>query len=171
MKLFSALPRLALLAMILLSSLAATHAQDGTADVFLSTFRDKYRVLLVFAPTAQDANYLEQMKLWENTKTGFHERQLLMVPVFPDGSKPVPDPPGALEKKFGVDPKAFAVVLIGKDGHDAYRSAKPVPAVTLYGTVDAMPMRRAEIKRQSTPTPAPPTPRPTPAKPDLDHDE
>ena len=71
-------------------------------------------------------------------------------------------------KKHGIDANGFAVVLIGKDGHDAFHAAKPVPAAVLYGVIDAMPMRRAEIKR---PTPASPTPTPTPRRPDLDHDE
>jgi hypothetical protein len=38
---------------------------------------------------------------------------------------------------------AFQVLLIGKDGHVALRSAEPVAAATLQSRVDAMPMRRA----------------------------
>ncbi len=165
-------PRLVALAMTLLFTLAAARAQDGnTADKPLSAYHDKNRVLLVFAPTAQDPAYLEQTKLWQNEKAGFDERQLVIVPVLADAKKPAADAPGTLAKKFSVDPKVFAVVLVGKDGHDAYRSPKPVPAATLYATIDAMPMRRAEMKRPSSPTPQSATPRPTPTKPDLDHDE
>ena len=77
--------------------------------------------------------------------------------------------PFTLAKKYNVDAKSFAVVLIGKDGHDAFRAARPVKPETLYGVIDAMPMRRAEMKRP--PGSASPTPVPTPRKPDLDHDE
>ena len=87
---------------------------------------------------------------------------MVTVPVLADAKRQtIGDGPGTLAKKFGVDAKTFAVILLGKDGHDAYRSPKPVPAATLYGLIDAMPLRRAEAKRPS----------PTPAKPDLDHDE
>ncbi len=54
-------------------------------------------------------------------------------------------------------------MLLGKDGHDAYHSAKPVKAEALYEVIDAMPMRQAEVKRQSPPA--------HPVKPDTDHDE
>jgi hypothetical protein len=37
----------------------------------------------------------------------------------------------------------FGVVLVGKDGSVALRSAEPVLAETLQRRIDAMPMRRA----------------------------
>ncbi len=153
-------------------SLAAAQAQDGNAaDKPLGAYRDKNRVLLVFAPTEQDPAYREQTRIWQGDKAGFEDRQLIVLPVLADAKKPAGDPPGTLAKRFGVDPKLFTVILIGKDGHDAYRSPKPLPAAALYATIDAMPMRRAEMKRQPAPASPSPTPRPTPAKPDLDHDE
>lgn len=168
MKTLPALPSLLALAMTLLPLTAP--AQDAGADKPLGAYRDKNRLLLLFAPTAQDPAYLEQTKLWQGEKTGFDDRQLVTIPVLADARKPVAaESPAALAKKFGVDPKTFAVVLVGKDGHDAYRSPKPVPAATLYGVIDAMPMRRAEMRQQASPSP--PRPSPTPAKPDLDHDE
>ncbi len=163
-------PRLAALAMILLLSPAARAQDANPADKPLNAYRDKNRVLLVFAPAAQDPAYQEQTRLWQNEKAGFDERQLVVVPVLADARKPAGDPPGTLAKRFGIDVKSFTVILVGKDGHDAYRSAKPVAASVLYATIDAMPMRRAEMRRSPSPTPSP-TPRPTPAKPDLDHDE
>ena len=170
MKPTHALLRLATVAMTIFFSLAA-HAQDGNnPDRPISAYRDKNRVLLVFAPTAQDPAFLEQTKLWQIEKAGFDERQLVMVPVLADAKKSAGDPPGTLAKRFGIDAKTFTVVLVGKDGRDAYRSTKPVPASTVYATIDAMPMRRAEMRRQASPSPSP-TPHPTPSKPDLDHDE
>lgn len=150
-------PTLAMLALAVFFSLAAARAQD--ADKPLSAYRDRNRVLLVFAPTELDLAYREQTRLWQNEKAGFDERQLVVLPVFADAKKPAGDPPGTLARKYNLDPKTFTLILIGKDGHDAYRSAKPVPAATVYAAIDAMPMRRAEMKH------------PSPAKPDLDHDE
>ncbi len=158
------LARLALAVNLTLLPLAAARAQqDATsADKPLAAYKDKNRVLLVFAPTDKDAAYIEQGKLWQGEKTGFDERQLVIVPVLADGKKAAGDVPAAWEKKYNVDARTFAVVLLGKDGHDAYRTAKPVKAAALYEVIDAMPMRRAEAKRQ------PPA---HPAKPDTDHDE
>ena len=151
-----------------LALLPLAAAQDTAADRPLTAYHDKNRVLLVFAPSSQDPAYVEQGKLWQGEKAGFDERQLVVVPVLADGKKAAGDAPAALEKKYGIDAKAFTVVLLGKDGHDAYRAVRPLKGDALYGVFDAMPMRRAEIKRQPTPTP---TPAPTPQRPDLNHDE
>ena len=140
-------------------------------DKPLSAYRDKNRVLLVFAPTAQDPAYLEQLRLWQGEKAGFEDRQLVVVPYFASAKRPTPDPlpqVPALMKKHAIAPDAFGVILIGKDGRDAFHTARPVPAPFLYGIIDAMPLRRAEVKH--TPSPSP-TPIPTPRRPDLDHDE
>ena len=116
----------------------------------LASYRHKNRVLLVFASGHKDASYQEQMKLWQNEKAGFEDRQLVIVSVLADGQGNTADEPATLVKRFGVAPDAFKVVLVGKDGHNAYGSAKPIPADTLYGRIDAMPMRREEMKRPPT---------------------
>ena len=142
-------------------------ASQAQTDKPLTAYRDKNRVLLVFAPTPQDAAYQEQIKLWLPEKTGFDDRQLLVVPVFANARKMTADqqaPLLPLMKKHAIDGNTFAVVLIGKDGHDAYHASKPVPADALYGVIDAMPMRRAEMKRPTQVSP-------TPHRPDVDHDE
>ena len=111
-------------------------------------------MLLVFAPTEKDAPYVEQGRLWQGEKAGFKERQLVVVPVLAEAGRAAGDTPAALEKKYGVDAGKFAVVLLGKDGHDAYRTAKPVRAETLYEVIDAMPMRQAEIRHQRAARPS-----------------
>ena len=143
----------------------------GNNDKPLSAYRDKNRVLLVFAASPQDGAYAEQTKLWQGEKAGFDDRQLIVIPVFGNakGTPPkVLEPLLPLMKKYGIDANLFAVVLVGKDGHDAFHAAKPILASTLYGIIDAMPMRRAEAKRAVQ---ASPVPVPTPHRPDLDHDE
>ena len=149
---------------------AAVHAQTpAMPDKTLVQYRDKNRVLLVFAPTVQDPAYLEQTRLWKNEKAEFEDRQLVVVPVPADVKTVEGAAPAALAKRYNVDAKTFAVVLIGKDGHDAFRAARPVKPETLYGVIDARPLRRGILRRP--PASASPTPTPTPRKPDLDHDE
>ena len=53
------------------------------------------------------------------------------------------DTAASLRTRLRLPAARFAIVLIGKDGTVALRSAEPVPADTLQGRIDAMPMRRA----------------------------
>lgn len=124
-------------------------AAQNSTDKSLAAYQGKNRVLLVFAPSEKDAAYQEQMKLWQAEKAGFTDRQLVVLPVLAEGKPSTGDAPGDLEKRYGADAKSFKVVLIGKDGHDAYSSAKPVAPENLYRRIDAMPMRRDEMKRQA----------------------
>lgn len=128
-------------------TVVSAHQNAAAADKPLAAYKNKNRVLLVFASTDKDPAYVEQVKLWQGEKPGFDERQLVVVPVLADGKKAASDLPAAIEKKYGIAATAFAVVLLGKDGHDAYRTAKPVKAGALYEVIDAMPMRRAEMAR------------------------
>ena len=139
--------RFLVLMALLFASLTASALADA-ADKPLASYRDKNRVLLVFAPSEKGSAYAEQSRLWQSEKAGFEERQLVVVPVLTDAAKAAGDTPAALQKKYGVDAKKFAVVLLGKDGHDAYRASKPVKGEALYDVIDAMPMRKDEMKRQ-----------------------
>ena len=50
-------------------------------------------------------------------------------------------------KKWKVDPsKSFTFILIGRDGGEKHRSDKFVSHQDLFGKIDAMPMRKNEIK-------------------------
>ncbi len=49
--------------------------------------------------------------------------------------------------RVSADGKHFQVFLVGKDGHTALSSEKPLTANYLFGKVDAMPMRRDEMRR------------------------
>ncbi len=53
------------------------------------------------------------------------------------------DGAAGLRKRYALKPGRFAVLLIGKDGHVALRSARPIAAERLQAVIDAMPMRRA----------------------------
>lgn len=50
-------------------------------------------------------------------------------------------------KKWHIDAaRPFTVLLVGKDGGEKLRSDSVVVATTLFNTIDAMPMRKSEIK-------------------------
>ncbi|GGD86509.1 hypothetical protein GCM10011390_01410 [Aureimonas endophytica] len=52
-------------------------------------------------------------------------------------------------RAYGIDPAAFTVLLIGKDGGVKRRSGSPIAAEALFSTIDAMPMRRQEMRKGS----------------------
>lgn len=134
--------------MLAFSLISVSRVQAG-GDQPLSAYRDKNRVLLVFAPSEKTAAYQAQMKLWHEEKSGFEDRQLVVLHLLADHKPSSADESAAaLAKRFDVDPQSFAVILIGKDGHGAYRSKEPVTADALYSRIDAMPMRREEMRRQ-----------------------
>ena len=52
-------------------------------------------------------------------------------------------------KKWHIDTAAsFTFLLIGKDGGEKLRSATLVTAEKLFAIIDAMPMRKAEMKKE-----------------------
>ena len=53
----------------------------------------------------------------------------------------------ALRRKLDIPGTAFRALLVGKDGEPKLVSAKPISAAILYSTIDAMPMRRDEMRR------------------------
>ena len=106
----------------------------------LAALRDQSRVLLVFAPSAADPRYLTQQRITEEARAGFTERDLVTVVVLGDAP--------ALDRRYAIASGTFAVLLIGKDGHTAYRSTEPLQAVELFAKIDAMPMRQAEMRER-----------------------
>ncbi len=65
-----------------------------------------------------------------------------MVEVIGDRVHGAGDTAPSLRRKFRL-PAGFTAILIGKDGGEKLRRAKPFPTALLERTIDAMPMRRA----------------------------
>ncbi len=108
------------------------------------------RWLLIFTPNTSNEDYAEQHRLLRNHETGFEERDLttVLVSETSDGSI-TPDESAEAHSKYGVEDGGFAVVLLGKDGTEKFRSGEPVSANELFERIDAMPMRRHEIRERS----------------------
>jgi hypothetical protein len=52
----------------------------------------------------------------------------------------------ALKAPFGVANASFRAVLVGKDGGAKLSQPTPLDAARLFATIDAMPMRRDEMR-------------------------
>lgn len=96
----------------------------------LEQYRGLNRVLVVFP----SANKQLQQPV---SQKDFRERDLIVLTGTDE-----------LRRKFHVAEGAFTVVLIGKDGGEKLRSTKPIDVEELNATIDAMPMRKSEMKER-----------------------
>jgi hypothetical protein len=119
--------------------------------------RNCYRPVVVFAPGARNATLVAQQALLDDYADDMMDRNLLYVPVLADGGRSHFNPPldapyvlldptemSSIRSRFKVSPSEFAVVLVGKDGGEKFRSTKPVSVLKLDALVDAMPMGAEE---------------------------
>lgn len=124
----------------------------GQSEDPLQPYIWKNRVLVVFANSDKNPDYQRQMRLISKVKAGFAERHLIVFSVFEnDGLSPDYQTLDAqtckkLHEKFKVDKDKFTIVLIGKDGGEKYRKNAILTNEELFAVIDAMPMRRAEMK-------------------------
>ena len=133
----------------------AQAADKHNARSVLDPYRGRNRVLLVFALSRQDARYQEQSALLADKTAGLNERDLILIYALADGKGRRVGTrlfgggdEKALRQRYHVGPRQFRVVLVGKDGHEAYSSREPISSTRLFGLIDAMPMRREEMRRQ-----------------------
>jgi len=93
----------------------------------LAVYQWQQRVLVLDAPSPQDAAYQQQSAWLEAATAGLRDRDLVIV------TQPAP---------------AFRIRLIGKDGGVKMDRSSPVDTMTLFSLIDAMPMRQAEMSRR-----------------------
>jgi Domain of unknown function (DUF4174) len=142
-----------------LTAANTAYAQaDPHCPVQPATFkamRNCFRPLLVFAPDPRDKAFAAQQKMLDEYADEMMDRNLLYVPVLAQSShfsQPLDAPYvvlkqseiNALRDRFKVDPSQFLVVLVGKDGGEKFRTAKPISVLRLDALVDAMPMGQQE---------------------------
>jgi hypothetical protein len=119
---------------------AITMTEVGNASP-LEEFRWKNRVLVVVAP-ADDEAAREQRRIYEASGKGMSERSIVLTEALDDNARS-----REIRSRLGTDGKRFKVFLIGKDGNAAISADKPLSADYLFAQVDAMPMRRDEMRR------------------------
>lgn len=122
--------------------MATASAQNGNGPVSLASFRDRNRVFVVYLPAADAAKAKRFRELWTGagTSAGIRDRDGVLVEFAELGAQP--DVAQRLELREGQ----FTFALFGKDGHVAYRTNEPVEPGAVFAQIDAMPMRREEMK-------------------------
>jgi hypothetical protein len=82
----------------------------------------------------------KQLEIWNAEKVGMEERDLTFKVVI--GNE-------LLYKKYKVDKQTdFTLILVGKDGSEKLRTYNLLTAKKLFALIDAMPMRRDEMRNK-----------------------
>jgi hypothetical protein len=95
----------------------------------------------VVAP-ANNISAKEQREIYNASSNGMSERQVVLAEALDDSASS-----RTIRSRVGADGTRFKVYLVGKDGHTALSSDKPVSADYLFAKIDAMPMRQEEMRR------------------------
>jgi hypothetical protein len=127
---------------------AATLAGAAAATEPFAPLRWKHRLLIVFAQGDRDREVTQLQAL---PADGIRSRDLIVVRVPARGDAAVPGlgavPAASIRKVYGVgEESSFTVLLVGKDGGVKQRASEPIAARELFATIDAMPMRRQEMR-------------------------
>lgn len=136
------------LAGAMMMGLAAPAAAQSYTDV-----RWDYRPLLVFAPEGDPAIAAQEAALAADTAL-VRDLKLAVYVVADDRLSPrfgAPAPQtdaATLRRRFGVGPDAVRVVLVGLDGGAKVSRDEPIGLEALEGTINAMPMRRRELRER-----------------------
>ncbi len=91
----------------------------------------KERVIVMQYTERGQALLEEQLRILRENAKGLKERKLVVY----------------LDKERITDrPRPFSFTLYGKDGGEKLRSYEPVEIERLFATIDAMPMRKREMR-------------------------
>ncbi len=101
------------------------------------------RVLILAAPTATDPSLVTQRRDLASWRKDGEDRDVTIVEIVADRVSGATDTAVALRQRWNLPSHHFTAILIGKDGHEAFRTQRPFAAAGLTQTIDAMPMRRA----------------------------
>lgn len=139
----------ALASVALAAALCTAQAPSGL--VKLENLKDEARPLLIFAARPDDPQLEIQLRTLAEHAAATHDRQIVPFALPYRSPQPTPaklaeDDVDLLRRRFHVAPGDFAVVLLGKDGGEKLQSSKPLSMDRLSAVIDAMPMRREEMK-------------------------
>ena len=123
---------------VILGAGAMTHASRASQ---LDDWKWKNRVLVVVGP-AEDSAVMQQRQIYQSSANGMSERQIVLAEALDDTARS-----REIRSRVSADGKRFHAFLIGKDGHVALSSDKPLSADYLFQRIDAMPMRQDAMRR------------------------
>jgi hypothetical protein len=110
---------------------------------FLFMFTEQPRQVLLFYTSNGKTAHDKQLAELKKHKSGVMERDIEIKSYLYS-----PETDSEWRKNKIDTDSSFTFILIGRDGGEKYRAVVPVSAATLFGQIDAMPMRRTEMKKE-----------------------
>jgi len=144
MKLFRNLVLAGLAGLVPLLARAQNSNNQMSLQQILRTHQWEKRILLLCTSDTRQADYLRQKEILKKEEAGLKERDMLVLEMVYD--KATQADKDYLEKELEIKPTKFTVVLLGKDGGVKLKQNQPLGTEDLFGTIDAMPMRKREMK-------------------------
>ena len=145
--------RNSLLAVLLLLAASSGRAMEGfDAGQVMAELVWQNRVLLLFAPGPEDAGLRRQDEILAAVAAGLNERDMVVLRAFADdrvtrNGRHHSESGASFYRKFAVEPGAFRVILVGKDGTVKLDQNAVVSVDDLFQLIDSMPMRRYEMSQ------------------------
>lgn len=102
----------------------------------MEQFTGKRQLLIFGLPHSKLV--LQQLELLKKDAAGLEERDIVIILAAKENP---------IYKKYKVKAsKPLTVILVGKDGGEKHRTHNVITADKLFSIVDAMPMRKAELR-------------------------
>lgn len=114
----------------------------------LSQYKWENRILLVFTEDQGNTQYQVQKEVWQLDKAGLEERDLLTFEIISGSSSDFSDEDIQFLQDTFLPTSPFTLILIGKDGTEKLRSTQLLSNEKLFAIIDAMPMRKEEMKEE-----------------------
>lgn len=108
------------------------------ADTDLNEFKWKKRPVIVFADSADDPAFIEQMELLTRSALDLAVRDVVVIVDT--------DPEARSAIRLKMRPRGFMLTLVGKDGNIKLRKPFPWDVREITRSIDKMPMRQREIR-------------------------
>lgn len=131
--------------------ITSSHAQS------MHQHQWKNRVIILYANGAANDQLIKELDFLTSSSEEVTERDLVVYEIFPDygigpeGEQLKASFSKALREKYNIEGSSrFTFILIGKDGTVKLNKQQVVSMNELFGLIDKMPMRRAEMRQKET---------------------
>ncbi len=128
--------------------------KSQSADFNLEDYKWENRVVILYAESKENEDYMAFKVKWDANKADVNERELILVEVFGNregficSNELSYNSVESLTRRFNFGIKPFEVVLIGKDGTVKLKEGKSDPR-EIFDLIDTMPMRQDEMEAKS----------------------
>lgn len=127
-------------------------AYANEAEPFtLESLRWQKRILVLSAPSESDESLMRQRSAWTSALSDSLERDMVLVTLVSHGLSTAGqvvldgEQVSSIRSVLGMSGRAFALVLVGKDGSAKLSRESVTSMQDIHALIDTMPMRRREI--------------------------